>query len=276
MTWYKGIVVKEEGDAVYLSIPFTWLLPQAQEIIDSKPNKYFIVGGPAVKLMPEYLCHCDTAKDWPEALSYHNSQATFTTRGCIRKCSFCAVPKIEGEFIELQDWQPKPIVCDNNILASSRKHFDEVIDRLKPIKGIDFNQGLDARLLTDYHLERLRELDISYLRFAWDNASEEAPVMRAIETSLACGFKKKAIRIYVLVNHGESYSEALYRCETLKCMGILPNVMRYQPLNSLKKNSYLSPEWDAQQLSDFCRYWNRLNWLGHIPWSEYKGRQEVK
>ena len=37
-------------------------------------------------------------------LSLHNPDATFTTRGCIRACPFCTVPRTEGRFVELQDW----------------------------------------------------------------------------------------------------------------------------------------------------------------------------
>ena len=49
-----------------------------------------------------------------------------------------------------------------------------MIDKLKPLSGIDFNQGLDARLLTEYHAERLAELDLKMVRLAWDHIGLES------------------------------------------------------------------------------------------------------
>ena len=156
-TWNKKFVEHIKNDIARLSIAFTWDLPEAySRIIWLRTEGYHvIVGGPAVMLMPEYLSDvAEIGTDWPDAVSRHNPNATFTSRGCIRKCSFCAVWRTEGKLQELDDWPTRPIVCDNNLLACSKKHFDSVIDRLKPLSGIDFNQGLDARLLTDYHADR--------------------------------------------------------------------------------------------------------------------------
>jgi hypothetical protein len=40
--------------------------------------------------------------------------------------------------------------------------------------------------------------------------------------------------------------------------------MRYQPLDTLRKNDYLAPEWNSRDLKWFCRYWNRQAWLEHL------------
>jgi len=272
MGWTKSIIDWTEDDTAFLSITFTWQLPQAYPLcIWYKQLGYHVkVGGVAVSLMPDYLRGvAEIGNNNTDVLWRHNPDATFTSRGCIRTCDFCAVPKIEGELVELQNWEVKPVVCDNNLLACSRRHFDKVIDSLKSLKNVDFNQGLDARLLNAYHISRLRELNLSVVRLAWDHIEEENIVLRAIHALLDAGFPKSKIRAYVLFNYKDTPDDALYRCETLKAMGILPNVQRFQPLDTLRKNSYISPHWNKVLLADFARYWSRQIYLYHIPFSEY-------
>jgi hypothetical protein len=279
MSWSKSIIHWREGEQVFVSVPFTWYLPLAKKLCtwNKDAGIYVRVGGPAVDLMPEYL-H-DMADEiggemYPLPLGRHNPDATFTTRGCIRRCRFCAVPKIEGEFRELNDWIPAPIVCDNNLLASSRQHFDNVIDRLKGFRGIDFNQGLDARLLNNHHIERLQELRLPKLRFAFDHISVESTVMDAIDHVLKAGFAHRRIGCYVMFGFEDSPEDALYRAEIIKAKGIKPFLQRYQPIEgeqALKKNSWVGPGWTDKEMARFQRYWCRQNWLSKIPYKEFTG-----
>ena len=270
--WAKGIVDWVHEDTAYISVVFTWHLPKAYSLCTWYRQQGYQVkaGGVAVKLLPDYLADVAMTGEDAHALPLHNPDATFTSRGCIRNCGFCAVPKIEGGLVELTDWEPRPIVCDNNLLACSKAHFDRVIDRLKPLQGIDFNQGLDARLLQQHHIDRFKELDLSVLRFAWDNTSSERRVLPAIHSILDAGFPKQKVRCYVLFNCGDTLEDALYRCNTLKQMGVLPNVQRYQPLYTLQKNSYVDPNWNKDLLSDFGRYWSKQIWLRPIPFEDYR------
>jgi len=221
--------------------------------------------------MPDYLEDVAEIGGEVDALKHHNPDATFTSRGCIRKCGFCAVPKIEGDLAELDTWESKPIICDNNLLACSRKHFDKVIDSVKGLREIDFNQGLDARLLTDYHANRLAELDLVILRLAWDHSALEALVTRALETLIGAGIPRNKVRIYVLMGYDDTPEDALYRFETLKAWGIWPNPQRYNPLDALKRDSYVAPSWTDRELRRMMRYWGRQAWLGGISYEEYIG-----
>ncbi len=89
----------------HISIPFTWNLPEVRRdivngnLFADKP----IVGGPAVRLMPDYLADVADVDvgDYPGVLQMVNPLATKTTVGCPNRCSFCAVPKTEGVFVEL-------------------------------------------------------------------------------------------------------------------------------------------------------------------------------
>lgn len=269
--WKTGLIEYREGRTAYLSVVFSWQLQEAfQRAIWLKAEGYNVkAGGPAVTLNPGRISQvADIDGKW-NALPHHNPSATFTSRGCIRNCKFCAVPRMEGYLVELTDWEPKPIVCDNNLLACSDKHFNSVIDKLKPISGVDFNQGLDARLLTKSHAERLAELDLHAVRLAWDHIGLESQFMKAYETLIGAGIPKRKIRVYVLIGYKDTPEDALYRLQTVKDIGLWPNPMRYQPINAETKNNYIGKNWTDRQLKDFMRYWSRLRWLEHIPFEEY-------
>lgn len=255
-----------------MSIPFTWQLGEAKKIAMTHNGK-IIAGGPAVKLMP--IEWADTP-DFVlfDVLSMHNPCATFTSRGCPRKCQFCAVPQIEGDFIELSEWKPNPLVCDNNILASSKKHFEDVIDKLRTFPYVDFNQGLDARLFTRWHANQLSRLSGIKVRFAFDSVKNERVLMSAIGIARNAGLKD--FGVYVLIGFNDTQDDAIYRLEKIRQLGIRPNPMRYQPLDCAVKNSYVAKGWTEHELKRVTRYYSRLRFLEHIPFEDYEyGTEET-
>jgi hypothetical protein len=274
MKWSKGVVSWTEGQTAFVSVPFTWNLPKAypQCVWLSSQGYKVRAGGPAVSLIPEYLAGVAQIGGEVDALPHHNAEACFTTRGCIRHCSFCAVPKIEGDFKELATWTPRRLVCDNNILAASNRHFNRVIDSLVPIEGVDFNQGLDARLLTAHHLEQLARLRKPILRFAWDDVRDESVVFDAINRTLAAGFPHSRITVYVLIGNSDTPEDALYRLVMLRdILKVTPFPMRFQPLYALKYNEYVAPGWTSKELKRMMRYWSRQSYLSGIPYAEFVG-----
>jgi hypothetical protein len=266
--WHKNIASWEINKCLYLSIPFTWLIPHGIKMARLYNGKVY-AGGPAVKLMPEEISKYAEINENPpiEPLLLHNPFATFTTRGCPNKCKFCAVSKIEGDLIELKSWRPSPIICDNNLLASSIKHFNKVIDSLKKMPYVDFNQGLEAKRFNNHHASRISELKRVRIRFAFDNIKTETSVHDAILLAKRNGIKD--INIYVLIGFNDNPEEAKYKLEKVKSWGANPNPMRYQPLNSLKYNEYVSESWTDEKLKDYMRYYSRSFWLKHIKLEEY-------
>lgn len=220
--------------------------------------------------MPDYLAEvavqCD---ECPDALEWHNPLATFTSRGCIRRCPFCAVWRTEGDLQELDTWSVRPIVCDNNLLACSQAHFDRAIDRLKQLSGIDFNQGLDARLMSKHHADRLAELDCM-VRLAFDSVNYESSFMKAYELLREAGFPKKRIRTYVLVGFDDTPDDALYRLQTVTSLGIDPNPMRYNPLDTLTRDSYVKKPWTDSELTRYVRYWSNLRYFRAVPFEDFR------
>jgi hypothetical protein len=282
MPWSKKPVSWKDpdtGDAM-VSVAFTWDLPQAKTICTwwAKAGYHVRAGGPAVRLQPEYLsgvadCSPPTGHTWPEAIIHHNPLATVTSRGCIRSCSFCAVPLIEGDLVELEEWTPRPLVSDNNLLACSRKHFDRVIDSLKTLHAtkaypIDFNQGLDLRLLTPYHADRLAELNC-LPRLALDHSRLIPTYARAHDILRRAGFPKKLMPTYVLIGYDDDPADALHRLRLVQNMGANPYPMRYNPYDVLERDSYVGPNWTDELLSKTMRYWTRLRYLGGIPFADF-------
>ena len=278
MSWLKDIAKWETGRTLYLSVPFTWLLPKARALAKAHAGPVQ-AGGPAVQLRPDYLAGLAVVNQpCPvEPLLKHNPWATFTTRGCPNGCGFCAVPRLEGPFRELADWRTAPVICDNNLLAAGRRHFDRVIDRLKALpktvtdqQRIDFNQGLEARRLTPHHARRLAELRRVKVRFAFDHLRAETEVYEAVRLCRSQGLKD--FGVYVLIGYRDTPEDALYRLEKVREWGIRPNPMRYQPLDALGKNEYLNPAWTEGQMASMVRYFSQLRWLGHLTFAEYRRR----
>ena len=262
--WAKGIVSWKFEGWWFQSVPFTWLLPDAARF--AMMHEPCVVGGPAVKLMPEYIGQwAEVAEEeFPEALRLQNPNATRTTWGCRKGCPFCAVAKIEGPLQEIDEWPALPVVVDSNFLQCGDAHFSRVVESLRETPEIDFNSGFDKRLFKGDRAAALAGLDLRRVSFSWDFPNEGDAVLAAIDEAAAVGIKPQRIVVLCLVNFGEDPNEALYRMKTVKATGAQPFAMRYQPLDALRKNDYLAPEWNSRDLKWFCRYWNRQAWLEHV------------
>ena len=240
---------------------FTWDLPQAySRAVWLREMDYHVqAGGPAVKLMPDYLADvAECNRMAVDALPWHNPAATFTSRGCIRRCPFCAVPKIEGDLMELDDWPVRPIVCDNNLLACSVAHFDKVVDRLKPLSGIDFNQGLDARLIDASVARKLAALRwIRFVRLACDSQAQKRPVATAINNLRAAGYSG-GIFCYVLVT---DIDDALDRVEFLRGLKVDPFAQPFRAPDGTPP---------SKEQRRFARWVNHKAIFKTVKWNEYR------
>ena len=260
--WSKKIVSWTIKDTVYLSVVFSWDLPKALRIAETS-KKRVVIGGPAAK-----LAGIETEELPYPVLPLHNPLATFTTRGCPNRCAFCAVPKLEGDLVEIEDFPVRPIICDNNLLAASGKHFDRVIDRLKVLPFVDFNQGLEAARFTSYHAKRIAEIKAVKIRFALDSWEDQGDVFHAIE--ICQHYHLNDIGIYVLIGFDDTPIEAKEKLEWVRSLNIRPTPMRFQPLRCTVKNSYVAKGWTEKELKDMERYYSRLRYLEHIPFEDYK------
>jgi hypothetical protein len=270
-TWKKKPLLFNEK---YISVVFTW---QLWELLKTDLTGK-VIGGPACVLHPEWIPKDVEVMENTEidVLSLFNSDATRTTRGCPRRCGFCAVKKLHPQFIEIKNFKRKPIIIDDNFLACSNIHFNRVIDRLKGIEGVDFNQGLDARLLTKEKAGRLAELNLHRLRFSFDHTDMEAQFLRAVQILKDIHFPKSKISVYVLMGYRDVPEDALYRLELVRKLGFQTNPMRYQSLDTKKKNEFVNQNWTHKELDRFMVYWQNLRFLGSIPFKEFSREESAR
>jgi hypothetical protein len=268
---YQPPELKKHYDRIYITSLFTYHADEVIKSIKNYQSKYpgaeIKVGGILATLLPEFIKNQTeinphvgllsvAEKCSPDYSLFPELQCsiTFTTRGCKRKCKFCAVKIHEPEFFVKEDWekdvdQAKKMIIfwDNNWLLSPI--FFKDIEKLKKInKLFDFNQGLDCRLFDEEKAKCLSEVRIKPLRFAFDNHSEEGQIQNAIKIAKKFGFKD--IRVYVLYDSedpNDTPEYFYYRINELNKLGALSYPMRYRPIDKIE-NHYISPRWNKPLL----------------------------
>lgn len=156
----------------------------------------------------------------------------FLTRGCIRKCPWCVVPKKEGHIRPYWTWREikRPdsrdiVFMDNNVLACEHG-LAQIADMGGENVRVDFNQGLDARLITDDVAKLLSRLKwINYIRMSADTDAMLDVVLTAIDRLGKCGVKPYRVFVYVLVQDVES---AERRAIALRDIGANPFAQPYR------------------------------------------------
>ena len=211
---------------------------------------------PAEDLMPAY----DLVPEWDGSI-------IFASRGCNRRCPYCAVWRIEGKInrcrksIKHLVWpkHTRIILWDNNILQSPywRDVFEELIwfSQAKGMK-IDFNQGLDARLVTDEVAEELSRMRLLCVRLSYDYKAVRPFVEKAVETLAEHGIRRRKIFIYLLYNWEDSPDDFFERLRDVLNWGCVAYPMRYEPLDALERWKHVGPKWDRERLElveDFRR-----------------------
>lgn len=164
----------------------------------------------------------------------------FTTRGCNRKCPFCLVARKEGKFKITGDiydfWDRKSksiILYDNNILFD-KKHFKNICQQCqKENLWIDFNQGLDIRLIDNFDCELLNKIKIKVVRFSFDNIKYENAFRKKMKM-ITKYIRASKIMIYMLVGFDSAPKEDLERLKIIKEFNADAFVMIYKEINGIK------------------------------------------
>ena len=120
------------------------------------------------------------------------------------------------------------MLCDPNILAC--KDWKELLQQLIDSKAwVDFNQGLDIRMMTEEKAEMLSRIKIKEIHFAWDRYEDRELVVPKFELYAKYGklvHGHNAI-VYVLVNYDTTIEQDLERIYTLRELGYWAYVMVY-------------------------------------------------
>lgn len=173
------------------------------------------------RMIPDYSLY----PNWTAAIG-------FLTRGCIRNCPWCIVPKKEGGLREVDDigrlaaGRKEVVLLDNNFLAADPDFVREQLEKIARLKlRIDFNQGLDARLVTQENAKLLSACSwIRFIRFSCDTVAMIEPIRRAVSLIRENGCKRE-IFCYMLV---QDISDAEIRLRALVDMKVTPFAQPYR------------------------------------------------
>lgn len=190
----------------------------------------------------------------------------FITRGCIRNCPFCIVPKKEGQIHQVAEmeefWkgQEKLMLLDNNLTAAPNV-FEKTILRLIDIQiRVDFNQGLDARLIDDQKARLLSKVRLwKQIHLAWDSVKDEKEVLRGLEILLEYNSPKR-LMIYVLIGFDSTPEEDLYRVLRLREMKLDSFAMPFDRRDPYQRN--------------FARWVNHKAIFKSVSWNEYTANRK--
>lgn len=208
----------------------------------------------------------------PFYYDHEDTSYGFITRGCIRNCSFCKVPKFEGKLkvynsIESIIKHKKVKFLDNNILAYD-KHievFQYLIDR--NIK-CEFNQGLDFRLINDINAKLLSKLNYmgEYI-FAFDDPKYQPLLEKQLIIIKRYIHKDWKLKFYIYQNKDMSIPLLINRVEWCRQNKCLPYVMRdINCWDSKDRNFYI----------DYAAYCNQHSFFKSINFETFLYKRHKK
>jgi hypothetical protein len=132
-----------------------------------------------------------------------------------------------ADLSEFWDGQKNIVLNDPNILAC--KEWKDLLRQLADSKAyIDFNQGLDIRLMTEEKAESLSKLRTKQIHFAWDRYEDKDIILPKLEMfKQYTKLKERSLIVYVLCNYDTTLEQDLERIYTLREMGYWAYVMLY-------------------------------------------------
>lgn len=259
-------------DRIYESKIFTFS-PKNQDIYTSPIER----GGTGYDLRKELPAEIDNCN--PDYSIYPNLDKKvaygFLTRGCPNKCSWCVVPIKEGKVKPYRDVEEiaidgrkNLILMDNNILASEYglMQIEKIIR-----KGyrVDFNQALDARLVTEDVALLLSKVKwLSPIRFGCDTPRQIVDCEKAMSAINKHYGKQKQYLLYTMIDKDikECY-ERLSHFKTDKRVRIVA-----QPYRDFNDPHQVIPQWQR----DMARWAMRRELYATCDFKDFKPRKNFK
>lgn len=237
-----------------------------------------IQGRPIEDLVPDYSILDQIDYKYPVRDAYF----AYTSRGCIRKCHFCGVPKLEGAQRDTESltalvkaidalYGPKKdlTLMDNNVVASPR--FKEIIAEIRDLgftpgatlqregmrvpvqRRVDFNQGVDARILCKdpMYLRELATICLKPLRIAFDHLGVKKPYEQAVRYAAEYGLTE--LSNYMLYNFHDNPADLFERMRLNVSLNeelgvrIWSFPMRFQPTDRPDRG-HIGSKWTRYQL----------------------------
>lgn len=197
----------------------------------------------------------------------------FLTRGCIRHCPWCVVPRKEGLISQYRTWREvkRPgsrdiVFMDNNVLACEHG-IAQIHDMIGENVRVDFNQGLDARLITSEVAVLLSRLKwIRFIRMSCDTDAMLDVVLNAIQRLNHCGVKPYKVFVYLLV---QDIASAERRAIALRNVGAEVFAQPYRDFENM-----IEP---TEEQKRFARWVNKKEIFKQVErFSDYNTRKRRK
>lgn len=199
----------------------------------------------------------------------------FLTRGCPNRCSWCVVPIKEGKVRPYRDvddiavdGRRNLILMDNNILASDYglEQIQKIIDRRY---RVDFNQALDARLVTDEVARLLAKVRwLSHIRFGCDTPKQVEECERAM--AMIDGYRSKpaSYLLYAMIIGGiEECYERLSHFRDNKRVRLVS-----QPYRDFDNPRQVIPQWQK----DMARWSMRRELYASCDFKDFEPRKNFR
>ena len=234
-----------EPDKVYASAIFERTRPLGEAVVRTYPQA--LIGGTG---WDETTTLADAGIDPDGRLDYSDyprwtASLGFTQRGCRLRCPFCVVPRKEGAVRQTHSigdiWRGRPhprhvLLLDNDFFGQPA--WAERIDELRAGSyRVSFNQGINARMLTDETAAALASVDYRddqmqerRIYTAFDNRRDARRFFAGLEALIRHGVRPRHLFVYMLVGYwpNESMDDRLYRLRAIREFAALPYPMPFR------------------------------------------------
>lgn len=269
--WYNPF---DQYDIVYMSKIFSFTPDYGQWITNAKHIRKGGTGYDLHSVLPEEMEF--VVPDYSLYPSIDNKTAYgFLTRGCPNKCKWCVVPRKEGNirpYMDVNDvavdGRTNLVLMDNNVLACDYglEQIQKIIDRGY---RVDFNQALDARLVTDdiaKLLAKVRWIDV--IRFGCDTPRQIEECEEAM--NMIDSYRKNPAQYLMYTMIGNDFDEALNRLSHWKTFKRVRIVA--QPFRDVDNPHQIVPQWQK----DMARWAMRREIYTTCDFKDYEPRKGFK
>ena len=295
--WYDPLQASADPyDIVYMSKVFNFTPDYPYPVL----AKEIVKGGTGYDIHSSLPQDIDDTQ--PDLSIYpHVPQDTaygFLTRGCPNKCPWCVVPHKEGRIRPYWDvdrvanGRKKLVLMDNNILAAGSYAIEQLDKIILRGYHVDFNQALDARLVTPEFAERLAKVKWihSRIRFGCDTHAQIEECERAMNIIQYHGFhgefflytmiggKNDFLECYTRIHHWwkELYDHRMFKKRfaslewRLEDIPLGRKVYAYaQPYRDPTNPHHIIPQWQK----DMAQWCNKRMLFVSVPFSEFSPRK---
>lgn len=267
--WYNPL---EHYDKVYAAKVFTFT-PNYGYFIHADDVEYGGTGIDIHKKLPGYIDRCTPDYSLYPAIDRRTAYG-FLTRGCPNRCKWCVVPQKEGgirPYMDVEeiavDGRDRLVLMDNNVLACDYG-LQQIVKIVAKGYHVDFNQGLDARLVTEEVARLLARVKwIKRIRFGCDTYQQIAECDRAMDLIHQYGYKGEFF-LYCMLN--DNFQESYYRVSFWrKYKNVIPHA---QPYRSLADRKQVIPQWQK----DLARWTDRKEFYISCRFEDFEPRKGFK